>query len=245
MDDDAWRLANNFSEFINQLSNYSTDWQVMVANNDDGCSNSGVLTPNTPNYQSTFSSAAQSGGGSYTESLLTVTRNAIENTDAGECNQGFMRSNAMLHIVMVSDEREQSYGTWSDYVNQIVAKKGDLNNVRMSSIAGMVPNPGCAWDPGTGYWEATNYTGGIYLDICSDWSNPYNLALLAEASVISNSYPLDYPAAETTIEVFINGQPITGTWHYDSSLNSVQFDSSPPEEGDFIMITYGEIADCD
>ena len=244
MGDDASRLANNFQDFINELSNYSTDWQVMVANNDNGCTHSGILTPNTPNYQSTFASAAQSGGGSYTESLLTVARNAIDNTDPGECNAGFMRSNAMLHVIMVSDEREQSYGNWSDYVNQIVTKKGDINNVRLSSIAGMVPYGGCA-DAGTGYWDATNATGGIFLDICSDWSTPVNLELLAEASVISNSYPLDYPAAETTIEVFINGQPIFGTWHYDSSLNAVQFDSNPPEEGDFIMITYAEVAVCD
>ena len=85
----------------------------------------------------------------------------------------------------------------------------------------------------------------MYLDICTNWSNPSNLELLAEASVISDSYPLDYPAAESTIEVFVNGLPQLGSWHYDSSTNSVIFDVTPPEEGDFIMITYGEVAICD
>ena len=33
-----------------------------------------------------------------------VTSEAIENTDPGECNHGFMRPDAMLHIIMVSDE---------------------------------------------------------------------------------------------------------------------------------------------
>ena len=60
---------------------YSTDWQIMVANRDSGCNTSGILTPNVSGYQSSFQSAVQSGGGSYTESLLTPTRNAVENTD--------------------------------------------------------------------------------------------------------------------------------------------------------------------
>ena len=44
MNDDAALLASSFSTFISQLNNYSTDWQIMVANSDSGCSNSGILT---------------------------------------------------------------------------------------------------------------------------------------------------------------------------------------------------------
>ncbi len=250
MDDDAANLASNFSSFINELSNYSNDWQIMVVNDDNGCTNSGILTPSTPNFQSTFSSAVQSGGGSYTESLLTVTANAVENTDSGECNFGFMRSNAMLHVVMVSDEPEQSWGAWSDYVNQINTKKGNSDNVRLSSIAGDYPS-GC-WasgnsaDPGTGYWEATNATNGVFLSICSNWASPSNLQVLAEASVISDAYPLDHEPLPETILVYHNGTSITGTWTYDDSLQSVVFDSGlAPEEGDTIRIVYSTPATCD
>jgi hypothetical protein len=244
MDDDAARLGNNFQSFINELSNYSNDWQIMVANNDNGCNNSGILTPSTTGYQSIFASSVGCCEGSDTERLLTIASRAIEQTDPSECNAGFMRSNAMLHVIMVSDEPEQSYSTWSTLVNQMIAKKGDANNVRLSAIAGLYPYSSCAY-PGTGYWDSVNATGGVYLDICTDWSNPSNLELLAEASVISDSYPLDNPAAESTIEVFVNGQPQLGSWHYDASTNSVIFDVTPPEEGDFIMISYGELAVCD
>ena len=41
MDDDAANLASNFSSFIGQLSNYSNDWQIMVVNDDNGCTNLG------------------------------------------------------------------------------------------------------------------------------------------------------------------------------------------------------------
>ena len=258
MDDDAAALGNNFTTFIGELSNYSNDWQIMVVNDDDGCTNSGILRPNTSNYQDIFSNAVQSCGncGGFfggepmlTEQLLTITSRGVENTDQGECNAGFMRSNALLHIVMVSDEPEQSSAQWDSYVNQIIAKKGNPANVRISSIAGDYPS-GCSSnsnsaDAGTGYWEAVNATGGVFLSICSNWSDPSNLQLLAEASVIVDSYPLDNQAVGSTVQVFVNGVEITGTWHYDESTNSVVFDSDSPEEGDTIRISYATPATCD
>ncbi len=242
MYDDAALLASSFSTFINQLNNYSTDWQIMVVNDDNGCSNSGILTPNVSGYQSTFGSAVQTGYYlSYTESLFTPVALAVENTDAGECNAGFLRQNAMLHVIMVSDEPEQSGGstTHTTFVNQLVAKKGNTNNVRVSAIY----NPGNHWGR---YVAAANDTGGLLFDITdSSWSNSNNLQLIAEASIIADMYSLDQPAVESTIEVFVNGYPVQSNWHYDSGQEAVVFDSSPPGEGDTIRIVYSALAECD
>ena len=239
MYDDAALLASSFSTFINQLNNYSTDWQIIVANGDDGCNQSGILTPNVSGYQNAFQSSIQSGGGSYTESLLTPTRNAVENTDAGECNAGFMRQNAMLHIIMVSDEPEQSGGTYSDFVNQIIAKKGNASNVRLSSIY----NPG---HHSNRYVSAANDTGGLLFNITdSSWSNANNLQLIAEASVIADKYDLDQQAVESTIEVYINGYVVQGNWYYDAAQQAVFFDTNPPGEGDTIEIHYAAMAECE
>ena len=83
-------------------------------------------------------------------------------TDSGECNFGFMRQNAMLHIVMVSDEPEQSPYSWDTYVNQIINKKGNINNVRLSAVAGDYPN-GCSTAmAGSGYWESVSMTSGVF-----------------------------------------------------------------------------------
>ena len=55
MGDDAHRLAENFETFINELSNYTDDWQIIIANGDDGCmSTPFILTPSTPNYREIF-----------------------------------------------------------------------------------------------------------------------------------------------------------------------------------------------
>lgn len=243
MSDDNALLASNFSTFISQLSNYTTDWQIMIANADNGCNNGGIYTPNVPNYVSSFQSNVQTGGGgSNTEKLLTIVSSAIENTDPGECNYGFLRPNAMLHIITVSDEPDQSSYSYSTYVNQIIAKKGAPENVRISVIY----NPNDHWGNYTG---AANDTGGLIFDIRnSNWASASNLQLLAEASIISDQYDLNNPALEHTIQVYVNGYEVSlssGNWHYDSAANAVVFDQSPPQEGDTITITYATAATCE
>ena len=237
MDDDAALLASSFSTFIGQLSNYSTDWQIMVANDDSGCTNSGILTPNTSNYQSSFNSAVQSGGGNYTESLLTVVSRAVEATDSGECNSGFLRQNAMLHIIMVSDEPEQSGGDYYNFIDQIITKKGGVENVRMSAIV---------QETSGRYVNSTLDTGGLLFSIYNgNWSSANNLQLLAEASIIADKYDLDHIPVESSIEVYVNGYLVNTNWHYDTTQNAVIFDANPPSEGDNIRISYAALATCD
>jgi 3-hydroxyisobutyrate dehydrogenase-like beta-hydroxyacid dehydrogenase len=71
---------------------------------------------------------------------------------------------------------------------------------------------------GTGYTDATDYTGGVFLSICDNWASGNNLQLLAEASVLLEAYPLDYQALEESITVMVNGYEVTANnWHYDSA----------------------------
>jgi hypothetical protein len=230
----------------------------MVANDDDGCKRGQFLTPSTPNYATMFSNYvtgcnnASSFFGcesTYTEALLTITSRAIDQIDQAECNVGFLREHALLHIIMVSDEPEQSSGNWQTYVDQIIAKKGNPSNVKISAIAGDLPS-GCSSNgksamEGTGYWDAVNATGGVFMSFCADWTSPQNLQMLAEASVIMDSYPLDNPGVDGSIEVYVNGTQVTTGWHFDQNLNSVVFDTNPPEEGDHIRIVYSASSQCD
>ena len=263
MSDDASAVASNFSSFIGQLSNYSNDWQIMVGFGEQGCNLGGILTPNTPDYVTTFQNSVQcdwsvpecnpfnfSSSDPYEEALLTTASLSIDNTDPGECNAGFMRADALLHIVLVSDEPDQSNQDWQTLADQIIDKKGSAGMVRISAIAGDYPS-GCesgsnSADAGTGYWEATNYTNGVFLSICSAWADPANIELLAEASVLLDTYPLNTEPVEGTIHVYVNGaEPSSDIWYYDESLNSVVFSQSIPGEGSQVRIEYVPAVPCD
>ena len=249
MTTDAWRLASNFDYFINTLSSYTNDWQLIVANEDDGCNTTGVLTPNTPNYADTFTTQVQRWdlfNNDFEEALLTPASRAVDKTDNGECNTGFLRPNALLHVIMVSDEEEQSSGAWQDYADQIIAKKGDATYVRLSAVAGDPSgnNNSCGADAGQRYYDAAAYTGGAFLNICdNDWSN--YMGTLASTSINMDTFVLSQGAVEETIEVFINGNLRQGQWIFDSTQNAVVLTADRPTGGDEIDISYGVMANCD
>lgn len=245
MDDNQSLLATNFSTFISSLSSYTSDWHIIVVNDDDGCNNSGVLTPFSSGYESTFGSAVRSGGFLYTEALLTIAAKGVDQTDSGECNTGFMRDDAMLHVIMVSDEPEQSWDSWSTYVDRIIAKKGSSANVRISAIAGPETGGGSCAEPGTGYMEAVDATGGVYLNICNDWASSSNLADLAEASVFQDTYELSRTPYTDSISVEVNSSYRTTGWSYDATQNAVVFTTRIPTEGDTVDIHYSGNATCD
>ncbi|MBK9648258.1 MAG: choice-of-anchor D domain-containing protein [Deltaproteobacteria bacterium] len=181
MDDNTAILNANFNTFINDLSNYTTNWHVMVVNDDDGCArqdakygNVSVLTETTPNVADAFGdyTLGVNGGGFFgepanTEALLTTAALATSPGKMASCNMGFRRDEALLHVIFVTDEPEQSSAkTWSVLTNEIVANVG-AGKVKLSAIAGDVPG-GCATaDAGTGYYDAVGMTGGEFLSICA------------------------------------------------------------------------------
>ena len=247
MDDDKLRLVTRFGQFVTALESFSTDWQITVANDDDGCTNSGIMTPATPNLETTFGLAADSGGGIYTEALLTVARNALSQSVYGGCNAGMVRDGAMLHIIAISDEEEQSEAageSWSDLVAEIVDAKGDAELVTISAVASPVPD-GCEeYLPGTGYDQAVAETGGVFLSICEDWANAVAFRSLSEASINRTRYLLQAPPLESTIQVTVEGTA-TQSWSYDSSNQVLELDEPLPVRGETVRIEYETSITCE
>jgi hypothetical protein len=216
---------------------------MIVVNSDDGCNGSSILTPSTPNYSEAFQNAlfAMNWNNDYTEALLTVNAAAIERTDAGECNSSFLREDAMLHIIDISDEPEQSADisgeTWELLVDRIIAKKGSAVLTTISAIAGDVPDGCDGASPGTGYAEAVDATGGVFLSICQNWATTGNLGMLAAASVNQDTFELSESPIEETITVRVNGTRTT-EWTFDVSLNAVVMTGDPPGAEDRVRIDY-------
>jgi len=152
--------------------------------------------------------------------------------------QTWLRLEAALLIVFVSDEEEQSALFVSDFN---LWYSNLRNSVYIASIVNLDPIDSiCSYPPygsniGYRYIEATNYFKGNIIDICSsDWSSG-----VAEAtSKIDpyDNYKLTHTPKEDTIVVFENGTPIPG-WYYISFDNTVYFDT-PPDEGVLVEIGY-------
>jgi hypothetical protein len=255
MDDNAAALGDQFDYYINNLTLFTGDWQIIVANTADGCNTTGILTPSTKGYSTTFQTEINNGDGQMyiddPERLLTAADNSIQDAlpGSGGCNDGFMRDDAILHIILVSDEPEQSANPWNWYVDRIITAKGDASKTRISAVAGNMDGTcaeaGSSSQPGTGYYEAATATGGVYLDICSDWAS--NMEALALASAQLDTFPLSSDPVLETLVVTVNGQVMTDGWVYDDASNSVVFTDPKriPSSGDKIDVTYGGAAPCD
>jgi hypothetical protein len=243
MDDDLASLARAFETYITALEGITTDWHVLVANGDDGCSDTGTLGPTSPAYASTFSSAIRSGGGYYTESLLTVAAEALSETGGGGCNAGFLRDEALLHVILVSDEPEQSATGWETNVGRIQAAKDWEQQTRISAVAGDYP-AGCgSASAGTGYYEATQATGGAFLSICDGWSG--NMNLLAHVSAWGWRFELSQEPLPETIVLRVDDVVLGEGWSWDATSGAVIMEQAYfVEPGADVRVEYMPVGAC-
>jgi hypothetical protein len=71
------------------------------------------------------------------------------------------------------------------------------------------------------------------------------MSILAATSINQDTFELSAPAAEETIEVYVNGNLRAHKWYYDESLQAVVLEDDIPEGGDKIKIDYAALATCD
>lgn len=244
MDDQATALAQAFGNFIGQINNVTHGWRIGVVTLDSGCFNSGVLTAATPNYTNLFSNAVTLGDDSesYTEQLLRLSAIALGKTGPGACNANFLRPGALLHIIVVSDEKEQSGTSYSTWLNTFYAYVASPSLLKVSAIVD--ENVSCGDGSGAGgYLQAANATGGEVLNVCNaNWGN--QVGLLAAASLSSiYTFELTGNPDPLSIAVEVDGTVWNSDWHYDPQLNAVVFDIDL-DAGQAVDVRYGILGNC-
>ena len=154
----------------------------------------------------------------------------------------WMRPDAGLLVVFVSDEEEQSYTEYPD-PSDFISWYGSLRmgSVFMASIVNQEASTSlCAFPPspidvGERYMEATSMLGGVILDICDiDWSPGVTDATHSVEPV--ENIKLTHKAEPDSIRVFINGS-LNNDWFYQESDNTVYF-TVIPSAGQLVEIGY-------
>ncbi|MCB9738810.1 MAG: VWA domain-containing protein [Deltaproteobacteria bacterium] len=173
----------------------------------------------------------------------------------GGHNRGFLRKQAGLEIVFVSDEEDSSPGALKYYINFLYSIKGAANKglFHAHAIVGLQNNSGgssggCGAAKGNRYITVANDTGGKTASIC-DASFATALKNIGEVAFgLSHQFFLTMTAEPATIQVSINGQACPyvkdKTWSYDGNSNSVIFVAETnggtcmPKQGDKVKIYY-------
>tara|TARA_B100001123_G_scaffold74689_3_gene84210 strand:+ start:23579 stop:24640 length:1062 start_codon:yes stop_codon:yes gene_type:complete len=153
--------------------------------------------------------------------------------------QSWLRPDAALLVVFVSDEEEQSsqhFSNYTQFYNWYSIQRGgsvfaaSINNYPDSvSLCSHYVNPTYV---GYEYMDLVSLMGGQSVDICdSDWS----AGVIDASNQVQpyESWPLTHtPHIEDSIRVFIDGQ-LNWDWYYNSSDNTIYFTTIP--DGDALV----------
>jgi len=160
-------------------------------------------------------------------------------------NHTWLRQDAGLLVIFVSDEDEQSNHQFTSTTSGLYDFINWYGHIRPSVfLASIVHLPGtesvCPWAPsglsvGDRYIDATNHFGGVVVDICSpDWAPGVTEA--ADQSQPHEYWELTYPPLPDTLIVFVDFVEFVD-WTYDTATNRINFDVLPPE-GSLVEIGY-------
>jgi hypothetical protein len=253
-------LATNFGSFIKYANAAQVDYHVAVTTVDPSLPGYSemiygpghperILTPQTPDVENKFKAKVNVGaiGGWENEAepaLLALTPPMINST-----NSGFLRQDAALAIVAVTDENDQSPQSTTYYLNAFWNIKGFNRKTMFTFNAIASFDPSCPSTPDSG--ELAFYvsqTNGVKESLCApDWSKALENLGKTAFGFRTNFFLTSAPdLTKGPIDVKIDGTVVPNTdsrgatiWTFDSVGNSVNFEPMyVPEPGQTLTITY-------
>ena len=232
-----------------------------------------ILTPATPNLAAEFIDHAEVGasGDGAREAGLESAHLALSDpniSDVAECsadcvepyscvpnargtesrcggyNRSFLRDDAALELVFLSDEQDQSRGTIAFYIDFFQAIKGARNRALFHASAIVGPRGGCSGaggeaDAGSDYLDVAEATDGVTGSICDDSFATHLANIGNRAFGLRVQFFLSRIADPGTVEVTDSGgRDMTG-WSFDEGSNSIVFtETSAPRPGESFDVSY-------
>jgi len=167
----------------------------------------------------------------------------------GGPNRGFIRPDAALEVIFLSDEEDQSPNTLNFYVDYFKSIKGVRNEGRFHAHAivgadargnaDACQSADGAADAGRRYIEVAQRTNGTVYSIC-EANYAAGLREIANSAFgLPVQFFLSRPAVGARITVEVDGRARAAGWAFDEASNSVIFDeASVPQAGQRIRVTY-------
>lgn len=209
-----------------------------------------ILKPSTSNVADAFRSLVRVGtNGSGTEQGLETAVLALTPPLSTAANAGFLRADANLAVVVVTDADDQSPQPVAYYQSRLLNIKG-ANRSSMFTFSNIgpylspAPTGACTYD-GSGvanrYRSVVMGTGGVRAEICNtNWGATLQQLGQTAFGARTQFFLTNQPAAGQPLDVKINGMSLpAGAWSYDSASNSINFTAtSRPQAGQTLTITY-------
>jgi hypothetical protein len=243
MGEEQQNLAANLGAFIDAANTWEADYRIGVTTTDLGLAGAlqgspEVVTPET--WESFLGNVIVGTSGSGFEQGLATAALSL----AGPFKK-YIREEATLVVIFVSDEEDQSPDDVLSYLGTFYNVKGGDPSL-FSAYAIVGPPEGCDSiagnaDPGLRYIKAAEQSGGTFASICkTDFSQA--LANFGEGTFGPKStFPLGGVPRPDTVIVKVNGAVCTEGWSLTASGKAIKFApdaSCLPDAGDEVLVEY-------
>ena len=270
-------LGQYFDQFVQYFIGANVDYQIGVVTTDvvdpsqAGRIQGQIITTDTPNPASVFNTIVNVGiYGSPSEFGLEAAHLALTPPLIDNQNAGFLREDASLSLIFVSDEEDGSPRIVNDYINDFLEIKGARNRdvfnasaLTVTDIGVCDPYLAAQSTPGTRYVDVAYQTNGIIGNLCAEDFESIVTELSLNSSRLRNTYYLKTKPDPTSLEVRVSPSgeseavPIpcdSDVWTYEIVSDDVTGSERPaiifneiPEVGSKIAVKYfkgqGDVVD--
>jgi hypothetical protein len=248
MADEQAALGSNFSAFINEFITKDVDFKMAITTTDTNRDNKGKMVTgsdvkltsqkardNETQFKKDFNSLVKVGtSGSGSEKGLEASEGFMDRYAST-----FLRSDAYLAVVVLSDEEDQSSKSVKHYTDYLKSFKSEEGLVKIYTIADIKnTNKGSGIKTGAlRYIEASNQTAGVVSDIRNDFH--MTLAEMGDTLInLLDSFALGATPVDGTLKVYVNGD-LTTDYTFDSASRSIKFNpNNLPPVGSEISVYY-------
>lgn len=199
-------------------------------------SNPRILTPATPNAAQELAENLEVGFCHQEEDGMQAMRLALSEPLRSGANAGFLRDEASLAVVFISEDDDHS----GFPVNDFLAFLEDLKGRGGARVHALVDPGTCSTSsgPGVRYMALADATGGVTASICAGGTAGFFGNVAATSFAPRTQFALSQEPDAGGITVTVNGMPAeAGSWTYLPGPNAVQF-SNPPAPGSRIQVSY-------
>mgnify|MGYP006193823755 CR=1 FL=1 len=249
MADEQDDLGSNFSAFIDEFITKDVDFKMAITTTDASSDSkkgrmvygsdvkltSAKAQEDEDQFKSDFESLVKVGiSGSGSEKGLAASEGFMQ-----KYSSSFLRSDAYLAVVVLSDEEDQSDKNVKFYTDYLKTFKNEAGLVKVYTIADInKTNSGYGIATGADrYIEASNQTAGVVSNIRDDFY--MSLAAMGDSIInLLDSFALAHTPVAGSLKVYVNGVETTG-YTFDSNSRSIKFNTNNlPPVGAEIKVTY-------
>jgi len=264
MSDAIDKLAVNFEHFITTFLGLNMDFRMGLVTTDmldeaqSGRLQGRIITSDMSQAEaeSIFLNTVNVGTeGDWNEKGIDAAHAALSEPLVSTANAGFLRSDAALSVIFVSDEDDASDLTPTDFIQFLQGLKADPNNVRVSGFVGLsqYSDPLVCNAEGVGYkyLDVISATGGVSAHVCTaEFEAAFNAVTISSAGLRASFLLEKEPVSESRITVFVDGQIVaqdsSNGWTYDAQNNVVILHGDAiPGDGSIIDIQYETPSTCE